>query len=87
MRMSEINHRLVEISNGAAQCLIRQVHEAESSRETCIVGLDWSFALDDLLEIVRVSLIFPPPRRKWRESDVDGLVTTVYERRISGDAL
>ena len=68
----------MEISNGAAQRLIRQVHEAESSRETCIVGLDWSFALDDLLEIVQVSLIIPLPPRKnpgWGGRDVDELVT------------
>ncbi len=52
--MSEINHRLVEIANGAAERIIREVHEAESSRETCIVGLDWSYALEDLLDIVRV---------------------------------
>ena len=51
-RLSEINHRLVEISNGAATQLIRSVYEKESARETCIVGLDWSFALDDLVEMV-----------------------------------
>ncbi|KAI9794219.1 MAG: hypothetical protein M1816_006145 [Peltula sp. TS41687] len=51
-RLSEINHRLVEISNGAAADLIRSVHERESASETCIVGLDWSFAFNDLLEMV-----------------------------------
>lgn len=52
-RLSEINHRLVEIGNGTADALIRAVHAKEAHKETCIVGLDWSFALDDLLEIAR----------------------------------
>ncbi len=54
--MSEVNHRLAEIGNGAAPRLIRQVHEAESSKETWVVGLDWSFELSDLLEIAEVFL-------------------------------
>ncbi|KAI9884594.1 MAG: Diphthamide biosynthesis protein 2 [Watsoniomyces obsoletus] len=49
----KINHRLVEIANGASERIIREVHEAESTRETCVVGLDWSYGLEDLLEIVR----------------------------------
>ena len=60
-RMSEINHRLVEIANGAAPRLIRQVHEAQSRQETCIVGLDWAFQLEDLLEIAEVR---PPAGRR-----------------------
>lgn len=51
-RMSEINHRLVEIANGGAAGLIRAVHERESEKKTCVVGLSWDFDIDDLLEIV-----------------------------------
>ncbi|KAI5286031.1 Fanconi-associated nuclease 1, partial [Ascosphaera acerosa] len=50
-RMSEINHRLVEISNGEARRYIEAVHAAEYERRTCIVGLDWSYELADLQEI------------------------------------
>ncbi|KAI9840797.1 MAG: hypothetical protein M1838_003894 [Thelocarpon superellum] len=50
-RASEINHRLVEITNGAAGRLIREVDAQERERKTCAIGLDWSFELDDLLEI------------------------------------
>ena len=52
-RASEINRRLVEIGNGGAEALIREVWEREHERQTCIVGIDWSFALEDLLAIVR----------------------------------
>ncbi|KAI9803493.1 MAG: hypothetical protein M1825_001836 [Sarcosagium campestre] len=51
-RASEINHRLVEIGNGDAERLIRQVDSGEREKRTCVVGLDWTFELDDLLEIV-----------------------------------
>ncbi|KAI9759650.1 MAG: hypothetical protein M4579_002218 [Chaenotheca gracillima] len=51
-RASEIHHRLVEIANGGAERLIKDVHARESEDKTCVVGLDWSFELDDLLEIV-----------------------------------
>ncbi|KAL8825022.1 MAG: hypothetical protein Q9191_004665 [Dirinaria sp. TL-2023a] len=51
-RLSEINRRLVEIGNGAAADLIRAVWDREHERQTCIVGIDWTFALDDLLDIV-----------------------------------
>lgn len=52
-RASEINHRLVEIANGRAAAIIRAMHVRESEKRTCIIGLNWDFALDDLLEIVR----------------------------------
>lgn len=51
-RVSEINHRLVEIANGDAARLIRQVDACSRHNKTCIVGLNWDFELDDLLEIV-----------------------------------
>lgn len=51
-RMSEINHRLNEISNGEATRILKAVHEAHSEQETCIVGLRWDYAIEDLLEIV-----------------------------------
>lgn len=56
-RVSEINRRLVELSNGGAKQLIEKVWQEHSERNTCIVGLDWSFELDDLLEIAE---LFPP---------------------------
>jgi Fanconi-associated nuclease 1 len=51
-RASEINHRLVEISNGHAARLIQEVDAREREKRTCIIGLNWDFELDDLLEIV-----------------------------------
>ncbi|KAI7512869.1 hypothetical protein KC347_g2150 [Hortaea werneckii] len=50
-RMSEVNARLNEISNGEAGRLIQDVWEAHHERKTCVVGLDWSFDINDLLEI------------------------------------
>ncbi|OJJ55167.1 hypothetical protein ASPSYDRAFT_81340 [Aspergillus sydowii CBS 593.65] len=50
-RASEINHRLVQITNGEAPSLIRAVHTQHYSLQPCAIGLDWSFPLDDLLEI------------------------------------
>jgi Fanconi-associated nuclease 1 len=52
-RISEINERLAEIANGGAEALLQSVWDAHNERKTCVVGLDWSFELDDLLEIVR----------------------------------
>lgn len=52
-RASEINHRLVEITNGDAERIIREVHERESAKQPCAIGIDWSFELDDLVEIVQ----------------------------------
>ncbi|KAK4565555.1 hypothetical protein LTR86_004172 [Recurvomyces mirabilis] len=50
-RISEINARLNGISNGEAADLIKGVWEIHAERKTCIVGLDWAFQLEDLLEI------------------------------------
>lgn len=52
-RASEINHRLVEITNGDSLPILRAVHARESPRQTCAVGIDWSFELEDLEEIVQ----------------------------------
>ena len=53
-RTSEINVRLAEISNGSAMDLIKNIWEEHHERNTCIIGLDWSFELDDLLEIAEL---------------------------------
>jgi fanconi-associated nuclease 1 len=52
-RTSEINHRLVDIANGEAERIICEVHNREPPKQTCVVGIDWSFGLDDLVEIVQ----------------------------------
>ncbi|KAJ5934598.1 hypothetical protein N7466_004145 [Penicillium verhagenii] len=52
-RASEINHRLVEITNGDAENIIRELHTREAARQPCAIGIDWSFELEDLLEIGR----------------------------------
>ncbi|PGH17144.1 hypothetical protein AJ79_01282 [Helicocarpus griseus UAMH5409] len=52
-RASEINHRLAQIANGEAEQLIREVHDREAEKETCAIGIDWSFELSDLVEIVQ----------------------------------
>lgn len=52
-RASEINHRLVEITNGDAERIIREVHGREGAAQPCAIGIDWSFELDDLVEIVQ----------------------------------
>jgi len=51
-RASEINHRLVEIANGDAGRLIREVDDREREKKTCVIGLKWEFELEDLLDIV-----------------------------------
>lgn len=50
-RISEINARLNEISNGDAPQILQRVYDAHHEQRTCVVGLDWSFDLADLLEI------------------------------------
>jgi Fanconi-associated nuclease 1 len=50
-RMSEINHLLVQIENGRAKELIKKVWDEHNERKTCVIGLDWSYGIDDLLEI------------------------------------
>ncbi|KAK4499437.1 hypothetical protein PRZ48_009951 [Zasmidium cellare] len=56
-RISEVNARLNEISNGDAGKLIQRIWDEHSERKTCVVGLDWTYALEDLLEI---AACFPP---------------------------
>ena len=56
-RISEVNARLNDISNGEASRLVREVWHREEEKKTCVVGLDWTFALEDLLEIAEA---FPP---------------------------
>ncbi|KAK4039306.1 VRR-NUC domain-containing protein [Parachaetomium inaequale] len=51
-RASQINHRLVEIANGEAEVILREVHEREHERRTCVVGLNWDFDIEDLAELV-----------------------------------
>ena len=51
-RAAAIEHRLVAISNGEAGGILAAVWDAHAERETCVVGLDWSFAREDLVEIV-----------------------------------
>ncbi|KAI1096136.1 VRR-NUC domain-containing protein [Rostrohypoxylon terebratum] len=50
-RSSEINHRLVEIANGGATTLIEKVDQRERENCTCVVGLNWDYELNDLLEL------------------------------------
>ncbi|CRG86634.1 Fanconi-associated nuclease 1 [Talaromyces islandicus] len=52
-RASEINHRLVQIANGEAESIILDVHGREFHKQTCVVGVDWTFPIDDLVEIVQ----------------------------------
>lgn len=50
-RQSEINHRLVAIANGDAPNIIREVDAAHRERRTCVVGLNWDYELNDLVEL------------------------------------
>jgi fanconi-associated nuclease 1 len=50
-RASEINHRLVEIANGGAVKLIEELDKREREKRTCVVGLNWDYELQDLLEL------------------------------------
>lgn len=52
-RASEINHRLMEIANGDGGRLLKEVYDREVEKKTCVVGIDWSYEIEDLLEIVR----------------------------------
>ena len=51
-RLSEVNSRLAEISNGQGMDIVKRVWDEHNERKTCVVGLDWSFDINDLLEIV-----------------------------------
>jgi Fanconi-associated nuclease 1 len=50
-RISEINARLNEISNGGAPKVIQGVYDAHHERRTCVIGLDWTYDIADLIEI------------------------------------
>lgn len=52
-RISEINSRLNEISNGDAPAIMRRIYDEHHERRTCVVGLDWSFDIVDLIEIAQ----------------------------------
>jgi Fanconi-associated nuclease 1 len=52
-RISEINLRLNQVSNGDAAAIIERVWDAHHERRTCVVGLDWSYDINDLLEIAK----------------------------------
>lgn len=52
-RASEINHRLVKIANGDGEQLLRQVWQREHERRTTVVGLNWDFDVEDMVELVR----------------------------------
>lgn len=52
-RLSEINARLNEISNGDAPGIIQRIYNDHHERRTCVVGLDWSYDVADLLEIAQ----------------------------------
>ncbi|KAK6501825.1 hypothetical protein TWF481_009648 [Arthrobotrys musiformis] len=51
-RISEINHRLMEISNNGGVDIVRDVWKREVDRQTCVIGLDWKFDIDELCEVV-----------------------------------
>ncbi|KAK0660812.1 VRR-NUC domain-containing protein [Cercophora samala] len=51
-RASQINHRLVEIANGGGEKILREVYEREHEKRTCVVGLNWDFEIEDLMEMV-----------------------------------
>lgn len=50
-RISDINARLNEISNGDAPSIIQRIYNEHHERRTCVVGLDWTYDVADLIEI------------------------------------
>lgn len=56
-RMSEVNARSNDLSNGLAEEILVRVWQGHCEKRTCVVGLDWSYELDDLREVCRA---FPP---------------------------
>ena len=52
-RAGEINRRLVEIANGGAEAVLRAADARERPRATCVAGLSWDFAAEDLAELAR----------------------------------
>ncbi|KAF3906227.1 hypothetical protein ABW20_dc0101794 [Dactylellina cionopaga] len=51
-RMSEINHRLVEVSNGEGVRIVKDLWTKEVERQTCVIGLDWNFEIGEICEVV-----------------------------------
>ncbi|KAL2885427.1 Fanconi-associated nuclease 1-like protein [Ceratocystis lukuohia] len=56
-RAGEINRRLAVISNGGGNDLVSAVLEREGPRRTCVIGLNWDFSPDDILQLIQC---FPP---------------------------
>ncbi|QIW96204.1 hypothetical protein AMS68_001722 [Peltaster fructicola] len=56
-RISEVNRRLADIENGGAEGIVQGVWDREHEKKTCIIGLDWNYNINDLIEICQV---FPP---------------------------
>jgi fanconi-associated nuclease 1 len=52
-RISEINARLAEISNGGAESIFKNTWDNHIKKQTCVVGMSWDYEYGDLLEIVR----------------------------------
>ncbi|MCJ1396982.1 hypothetical protein MMC11_000174 [Xylographa trunciseda] len=52
-RHSLIVHRLAALANGDAPSLLLASYNLHSENKTCIVGIDWTYTLEDLQEIVR----------------------------------
>jgi fanconi-associated nuclease 1 len=52
-RISEINARMMEISNGGAEAIFRRIWHEHFEKRTCVVGLSWDYEFVDLLEILR----------------------------------
>ena len=52
-RISEINARLAEISNGGAESIFQKTWDNHAEEQTCVVGMSWDYEYADLLEIVR----------------------------------
>ncbi len=52
-RISEINVRLAEISNGGAAVIFQQVWDDHVEKKTCVVGLSWDYEYEDLVEIIQ----------------------------------
>jgi len=51
-RLSLINHRVAALANGAGPDILSSTYEQHHEKQTCIVGLDWSYDIEDLREIV-----------------------------------
>jgi fanconi-associated nuclease 1 len=58
LRRREINTRLAELENGLGHDILKRTYERERKRETWCVGLNWTYTLQDLLEIIKVALLW-----------------------------